>query len=64
MALVVKSQPANAGDIRDTGSVPGPGRSSGEGNTPVFLPKGLDEQRSLTGCGPQDCKEWDTTETT
>ena len=24
--------PANAGDIRDVGSTPGPGRSSGEGN--------------------------------
>ena len=32
MALIVKNPPANAGDIRDTGSVPGLGRSSGEGN--------------------------------
>ena len=32
MALVVKSLPANAGDIRDTGSIPGSGRSAGEGN--------------------------------
>ena len=32
MALVVKNLPANAGDIRDVGSVPGSGRSSGEGN--------------------------------
>ena len=61
---MVKNQPANAGDIRDTGSVPGPGRSSGEGNTPVFLPKGLDGQRSLTRYGPWDCKEWDRTEAT
>ena len=29
MVLVVKSLPANAGDIRDTGSIPGSGRSSG-----------------------------------
>ena len=29
--LVVKNGPANAGDIRDTGSVPGSGRSPGEG---------------------------------
>jgi len=27
MALVVKNLPANAGDIRDAGSIPGSGRS-------------------------------------
>ena len=32
MTLVVKNLPANAGDIRDVGSTPGLGRSSGEGN--------------------------------
>ena len=31
MALVVKNPPANAGDIRDMGSVPGSERSPGEG---------------------------------
>ena len=31
VVLVVKDLPANAGDIRDTGSIPGPGRSPGEG---------------------------------
>jgi len=29
---VVKNLPANAGEIRDTGSIPGPGRSPGEGH--------------------------------
>ena len=29
MTLVVKNPPANAGDIRDTGSIPGLGRSPG-----------------------------------
>ena len=29
--LVVKNLPANIGDIRDTGSIPGSGRSPGEG---------------------------------
>ena len=29
---VVKNPPANAGDTGDRGSVPGSGRSSGEGN--------------------------------
>jgi len=32
VALVVKSLPANAGDIRDAGSIPGLGRSPGEGH--------------------------------
>ena len=31
MALVVKNPPANAGDIRDTGLIPGLGRSPGGG---------------------------------
>ena len=31
MALVLKNQTANAGDIRDMGSIPGSGRFSGEG---------------------------------
>ena len=29
---MVKNPPANAGDIRDTGSIPGLGRFPGEGN--------------------------------
>ena len=32
VALMVKKPPANAGDIRDAGSIPGLGRSPGEGN--------------------------------
>ena len=32
MAQVVKNPPANAGDLRDVGSAPGPGRSPGEGH--------------------------------
>ena len=32
MALVVKDMPANAGDTGDMGSIPGWGRSPGEGN--------------------------------
>ena len=30
--LVVKNLPAKAGDVRDMGSIPGSGRSSGKGN--------------------------------
>ena len=32
MALVIKNPPANAGDIGDTGSIPGSGRSPGGGH--------------------------------
>ena len=32
MALVVKNLPANAGDVRDAGSIHGSGRFPGEGN--------------------------------
>ena len=32
VALVVKNPPANAGDIKDAGLIPGLGRSPGEGN--------------------------------
>ena len=31
MVLVVKNPPGNAGDVRDTGSIPGSGRSLEEG---------------------------------
>ena len=32
VALVVKNLPANAGDLRDSGSIPGLGRSPGGGH--------------------------------
>ena len=64
LAPVVKNLPINAGDTRDAGSIPGPGRSSGEGmaTTPVFLPGKSHGQRSLAGYSPWGCKELDTTE--
>ena len=39
VVLVVKNPPANAGDIRDTGLIPGSGRSpgGGHGNPLQFL---------------------------
>ena len=37
VALVVKNLPANAGDVRDTGSIPGLGRCPGEGNSYPLL---------------------------
>ena len=48
--LKKKNPPANAGDTRDEGSVPGSGRSSGGGRgkpTPVFLPGESRGQTSL-----------------
>ena len=32
VVLVVKNPPANAGDVRDSGLIPGSGRSPGEGH--------------------------------
>ena len=32
VALLVENPPANAGDVKDMGSIPGSGRSPGEGN--------------------------------
>ena len=63
VALVVKNLPANEGDLRDAGSIPGWGRSFGEGNgTPVFLPRESHGQRSLEGCSSLSRKESDTTD--
>ena len=37
---VVKPPPANAGDVRDVGSIPGPGRSPGGGHgSPLQYPR-------------------------
>ena len=55
MAPVVKSLPASAGDVRDTSSITGSGRSPGGGYdnpTPVFLPGESHRQRSLVGYSP------------
>ena len=47
---MVKIPPANAGDLRDAGSIPGPGRFPGVGNGyPVFLLGESRGQRSLAG---------------
>ena len=55
MALVGKSPADSARDKRDSGLIPGSGRSPGEGHgkpTPVFLPGESHGQRSLAGYGP------------
>ena len=55
----------SAGGVGVMGSIPGLGRSPGEGvPTPVFWPGEFHGQRSLVGSGPWGCKESDVTEHT
>ena len=63
---MVKNPPANAGDIRNLGSIPWSGRSPGGGhsNTLVLTPGEHHEQRSPVGYGPQGFKQSDVTEAT
>ena len=54
---VVKNPPANAGDTRDIGLIPGSGRFPWRRKwqpTPVFLPEASHGQRSLA-----DFRQWD-----
>ena len=64
LALTVKNLPANAGDIRDVGSIPGPERSPGGGHGNALLPGESHGQKSLAGYSPQGHKESDMTEAT
>ena len=61
---VAKNLLASAGDTRDSGLIPGSGRSPGVGDSkllhPVFLPGKFLGQRSLAGSSGR--KELDTTE--
>ena len=64
-ALVVKNLSANTGDARDTGSMPGSGRSPGEGNGNPLQYSCLENphgQRSLAGFSPWGRKGSDMTE--
>ena len=64
VVLVVKNPPTNAGDIKRRGFDPWirkiPWKKAWQ-PTPVFLPGKFNGQRSLAGCSPWGCKEWDTT---
>ena len=53
VALVVKNPPANAGDIRDVGSIPGSGRSPGGRRGYTLRPREFHGQRSLLGSSTQ-----------
>ena len=67
VALVVKNPPANAGDIRNAGSIPGSGRSprGGHGNPLQFsCLENHHGQRSLVGYSPWGHTESNRTEVT
>ena len=61
---MVKNSPANAGHLRDMGSVPWSGRSPGEemAMDSSILAEKSHGQRSLVGCHPWGCEESDTAE--
>ena len=54
VALLVKNPPANAGDLKDAGSIPGLGRSpaGGHGNLLQYSCLEIPWQRSLVGYSP------------
>ena len=63
VALVVKNPPANAGDLRDSGSIPGSGRFPGGGNgTPLQYSCRENPMDSGTWwaivCGGPDSRTW------
>ena len=64
---MVKNPPANAGDIRDPGLIPGSLRSPGEGNgnpSRVFLPGSPMDRGAWQTTVHRIAKESDTTEVT
>ena len=64
MALVVKNLPANAGDVRDAGLIPGFGRSPGEvnGNPLQYSCLKNPMDRSLVGYSSEGDNDSDMTE--
>ena len=59
--LVVKNLPANAGDIRDRGLIPGSERSPGGGQSNTLQPGESHRQRSLVSYSPLGLEELDMT---
>ena len=68
VVLVVKNMPANAGDIRDAGSITELGRFPGEGHSNLFqyscLENSIDGGAWWATYSPWVCKELDLTEET
>ena len=61
---MVKNLPANAGDIRNPGLIPGLGRSPGEGHGNPLQYSCLEIPMDSMGYSPQGRKESDMTEGT
>ena len=59
---MVKNPPAKVGDIRDTGSISGSGRSAGGGHGNPFQENPM--ERSLVGYSAEGHKDLYTTEAT
>ena len=59
---VVKNPPANAGDTRDVGLIPG--SVTKWQPTPLFFTRKFHRQRKLADCSPQSRKESDMTDHT
>ena len=61
---MVKNPSANAGDSRDSGSIPGSGKSPkvGKGNSLQYVPGKFHRQRSLASYSPWGCNKSDMTE--
>ena len=59
---VVKNPPASAGDVQDTSSVPGSGRSPGGGHGNPLQYSFLENPHGQKGYGPGGHKESDMTE--
>ena len=66
VVIVIKNPPANAGDIRDVGSIPGSERSPGGGHGNPVQYSCLENQhgQSLVGYSPYSHKESDMTKVT
>ena len=67
MALVVKNPPANGGDLRDVGSIPGSGRSPRGGHGSPLQYSCLENpmgRGAWWATAQGGCKESDTTEAT
>ena len=63
---MVKKPPANAGDVRDVGSIPGSGRSPEDGYGNAFQYSCLESPmgRGVWQATVHSIAEWDTTEAT
>ena len=62
--LVVKNLPANAGDVKEVGSVPRSGTFLGEGFSNALQYSCLKNPMKLAGYSPQAHKESDMTQVT